>query len=323
MNTEQQILRTQVPDELAGQRLDQALSQLFSEYSRSRLSQWVKQGKVLVDGAQLRPRDKLMGGEWLQLELVTEADERWQAQDIPLDIVFEDEQILVLNKPAGLVVHPAAGNPDGTLLNALLHHLPELAHIPRAGIVHRLDKDTSGIMVVAKTLTSQASLVEQLQTRSLSRQYQCVVQGGMTGGGRVDEPIGRHPVDRKRMAVVGGGKQAITHYRVMERYRAHTRVSVRLETGRTHQIRVHMAHIHYPIVGDPVYGGRLKLPAACRQELTECLQGFRRQALHAFRLGLLHPASGQSLEWQVDLPEDMQRLIRLLQEDSMRDSANV
>jgi len=316
MNAEQQRLRAQVPEDYAGQRLDQALSQMFSDYSRSRLSQWIKEGRVSVDGAQLRPRDKLLGGEWVEIDAVAEADERWQAQAIPLDIVYEDPDILVLNKPAGLVVHPAVGNPDGTLLNALLHHDPDLARVPRAGIVHRLDKQTSGIMVVAKNLISQAALVDQLQTRSLSRQYQCVVQGVMTGGGCVEAPIGRHPVDRKRMAVVANGKQAVTHYRVMERYRAHTLVSVRLETGRTHQIRVHMAHIHYPIVGDPVYGGRLKLPAGCSAELTEALRGFRRQALHAFRLGLLHPGSGEAMEWEVSLPEDMRQLIRLLQADS-------
>jgi 23S rRNA pseudouridine1911/1915/1917 synthase len=318
MNAEQQLLRARVPDDYAGHRLDQVLSQMFSDYSRSRLSQWIKEGKVTVDGVQLRPRDKLLGGELVEIHILVEADERWQAQAIPLDIVFEDEDILVLNKPAGLVVHPAAGNPDGTLLNALLHHDPALAKVPRAGIVHRLDKDTSGIMVVAKNLISQASLVDQLQTRSLSRQYQCVVQGVMTGGGCVEQPIGRHPVDRKRMAVVQSGKEAITHYRVMERYRAHTLVSVRLETGRTHQIRVHMAHIHYPIVGDPVYGGRLKLPAGCSAELIEALRAFRRQALHAFRLGLLHPGSGEEMAWEVPLPDDMQQLIRLLQVD--RDS---
>jgi 23S rRNA pseudouridine1911/1915/1917 synthase len=318
MNAEQLRLRARVPDDYAGHRLDQVLSQMFSEYSRSRLSQWIKEGRVSVDGARLRPRDKLLGGEWVEVEAVAEADERWQAQAIPLQIVYEDEAILVINKPAGLVVHPAAGNPDGTLLNALLHHDPELARVPRAGIVHRLDKETSGLMVVARTLTSQTSLVEQLQSRSLSRRYQCVVQGVMTGGGTVEAPIGRHPVDRKRMAVVPGGKEAITHYRVVARYRAHTLVSVRLETGRTHQIRVHMAHIHYPIVGDPVYGGRLKLPAGCRAELAEALRGFRRQALHAFHLGLVHPASGEEMTWEVPLPEDMQDLIRLLEEDRDR-----
>lgn len=318
MKAEQQRLRAQVPDEYAGHRLDQALSQMFSDYSRSRLAQWIKQGRVSVDGAKLRPRDKLLGGEWVEIDAVVEADERWQAQAIPLDIVFEDQDILVINKPAGLVVHPAAGNPDGTLLNALLHHDPELARVPRAGIVHRLDKETSGLMVVAKNLVSQAALVDQLQTRSLSRQYQCVVQGVMTGGGCVEEPIGRHPVDRKRMAVVEGGKEAVTHYRVLDRYRAHTLVSVKLETGRTHQIRVHMAYINYPIVGDPVYGGRLKLPAGCSEELAEALRGFRRQALHAFRLGLIHPGSGEELSWEQPLPEDMQELIRLLQKD--RDS---
>jgi len=309
------VIELTVPLEYGGFRLDQALAELLSDYSRSRLQQWIKEGQVLVDGEKIRPRDKLIGGEQVRVETDMVADERWLPEDIPLDIVFEDEDMLVINKPAGLVVHPAVGNADGTLLNGLLHYDAALAQMPRAGIVHRLDKETSGIMVVAKTLRAQTSLVEQLQTRSLSRQYQCVVQGVMTAGGTVDAPIGRHPVERKRMAVVDNGREAVTHYRVADRYRAHSLVSVSLETGRTHQIRVHMAHIHYPIVGDPVYGGRLRTPPGCSEEFIQVLHQFRRQALHAFRLGLIHPASGEEMAWEVPLAEDMQQLVQAMEQD--------
>lgn len=309
------IVELAIPLAYAGYRLDQALAELLTDYSRSRLQQWIKQGQVLVDGVQIRPRDRLNGGEQVRLETEIAVDERWVAQEIPLNIVFEDEDLLVLNKPAGLVVHPAVGNADGTLLNGLLHYDAELIQMPRAGIVHRLDKDTSGIMVVAKSLRAHTSLVNQLQTRSLSRQYQCVVHGVMTAGGTVDAPIGRHPVDRKRMAVVDTGKEAVTHYRVADRYRAHSLVSVSLETGRTHQIRVHMAHIHYPVVGDPVYSGRLRTPPACSEAFIEVLHQFRRQALHAFRLGLIHPASGEEVSWEVPMAEDMQKLIDALVQD--------
>ncbi len=311
-------LTATVPPTCAGMRLDQVLAELFDSYSRSRLQQWNKEGKVLVDGRKLRARDKLLGGERIELSAVAEAEERWQPQAIPLVIPYEDESIIIIDKPAGLVVHPAAGNPDGTLLNALLHHAPELAAVPRAGIVHRLDKETSGLLVVARTLEAQTSLVEQLQRRSVSREYRSVVTGVLTGGGTVDAPIGRHPVDRKRMAVHPNGKQAITHYRVVERFRAHTHIRVMLETGRTHQIRVHMAHLRYPLVGDPVYGGRLRLPPDCDEALAAALRGFRRQALHAARLGLVHPRTGEAMEWNSPLPEDMRTLIALLQQDRDR-----
>jgi 23S rRNA pseudouridine1911/1915/1917 synthase len=240
----------------------------------------------------------------------------WQGEDIPLTIVYEDEEIIIVNKPAGMVVHPAAGNYDGTLVNALLHHAPELNEVPRAGIVHRLDKETSGLLAVARTLKSQKHLVEMLQARVMKRQYQAVACGVMTAGGTVNAPIDRHPVDRKRMAVVANGKPAVTHYRVMERFRIHTHIRVDLETGRTHQIRVHMAHIHYPLVGDPVYGSRLRLPSDCSAELADFLRNFKRQALHAARLGLEHPTTGEMMEWEAPLPEDMQQLIRLLHEDA-------
>lgn len=310
-------LHGEVPDSLAGQRLDQALAQLFSQYSRSRLQQWLKQGCVRVDGRQWRPRDKVMGGERIEIEAQLEEQGDWQAQPIELDIVYEDEALIVLNKPAGLVVHPAAGNPEGTMLNALLHHDPELATVPRAGIVHRLDKETTGLLVVARTLASQKQLVEQLQARRFEREYRAVVNGVMTAGGTIEEPIGRHPVQRKRMAVVQNGKPAITHYRVEQRFRAHTHIRVNLETGRTHQIRVHMAHIHHPLVGDPVYGGRLRLPKGAGEELIEILRGFKRQALHASRLGLKHPLSGEMMHWEQPLPADMSALIHALDEDRL------
>lgn len=297
-------------------RLDQALAQLFTEYSRSRLSQWLKAGQVRVNGEQMRGRDKVWGGEQVEIEAELEEQIAWQAEAIPLDIVYEDEQLIVINKPAGLVVHPAAGNPAGTLVNALLHHDPDLSTIPRAGVVHRLDKDTSGLLVVAKTLPAQKSLVEQLQTHSLLREYEAVVTGVITAGGSVDAPVGRHPVQRKRMAVMPSGKPAVTHYRVVERFRAHSWIRCRLETGRTHQIRVHMAHIHYPLVGDPVYGGRLRLPKGCSEALADTLRGFRRQALHAGRLGLIHPQSGKTLEWKASLPADMEQLLTELRADA-------
>jgi len=309
-------LSREIPEELAGQRLDQALAELFSEYSRARLQQWIRDGQVRVNAERWRSKDKVRGGERVEIEARVAPREDWQAEALPLDIVYEDEALLVIDKPAGLVVHPAAGNRAGTLLNALLHYAPELAHIPRAGIVHRLDKDTSGLMVVARTLTAQKELVAQLQARSVTREYECVVVGVLTAGGTVDAPIGRHPVQRKRMAVVAGGKPAVTHYRVLERFRGHSHLRVRLETGRTHQIRVHLAHVRHPLVGDPVYGGRLRLPAGASDPLIGCLRGFKRQALHAARLSLMHPVSGQSVQWESALPADMAELLAVLREDA-------
>jgi len=313
----QQIeLHLDIPDEMSGLRLDQALAELQPDYSRSRWQQWIKRGEVLVDGKVWRPRDKVLGGESIAVDAEVVAEEHWQAEDIPLDILFEDDSILVLNKPAGLVVHPAVGNRAGTLLNALLHHAPALAGVPRAGIVHRLDKQTSGLLVIAKTITAQKYLVEQLQARAFAREYLTVVNDVMTAGGRIETEMGRHPVNRKRMAVVThGGKEAITHYRVKQRFRAHTLASVKLETGRTHQIRVHMAHIRYPVFSDPEYGGRLRLPRDCDESLIAVLRGFKRQALHATRLGLEHPESGEWLEWEQAVPADMQLLIAALQQD--------
>lgn len=309
-------LTADVPFELGGQRLDQVAAQLFPDYSRSRLASWIKDGRLQVDGAVLRPRDSVHAGSCLTLEAEQEAQGEWAAQDIELDIVYEDEHILVLNKPAGLVVHPAAGHQDGTLLNALLHHAPDLIQVPRAGIVHRLDKDTTGLMVVAKSLQAQTRLVEQLQARTVSRIYEAIVIGVVTSGATIDAPIGRHGSQRQKMAVTEAGKPAISHYRVLERFRSHTHVRVKLETGRTHQIRVHMAHVGFPLVGDPVYGGRFRIPPAASQTLIESLKNFPRQALHARFLELDHPHTGQRMKWEAPLPDDLVWLLTLLRQDS-------
>ena len=304
-----------IPDAMAGLRLDQAAAELFADYSRERLKAWIKAGELTLDGSPARPRDKVYGGEWLRLATEIQEETRFTPEDIPLDVVFEDDEVLVVDKPPGLVVHPAAGNPDGTLLNALLHHCPRLAGVPRAGIVHRLDKDTTGLMVVAKTLTAQAALVAQLQARTVSREYDAVCVGVMTAGGTVDAPIGRHPKDRKRQAVTTSGKPAVTRYRVVERFRAHTHVRCRLETGRTHQIRVHLSHLRYPLVGDATYGGRLKLPPGGAEPLKEILREFPRQALHARRLAFVHPASGERVTFRSPLPDDILMLLDYLRDD--------
>lgn len=304
-----------VPASLAGTRLDQAAAELFNDYSRERLKTWINAGELTVDGQKVKPKTRLHGEEVLSLKAVLEEEGRFEAQDIPLDIVFEDDDVIVVNKPAGMVVHPAAGNPDGTLLNALLHHEPTLGQVPRAGIVHRLDKDTTGLMMVAKTLPAQANLVQQLQARTVSRQYDAVVIGTPVSGATVDAPIGRHPKDRKRQAVNASGKPAVTHYRVVERFRAHTHVRCQLETGRTHQIRVHMAHARYPLIGDPLYGGRPKLPPGAADSLKEILREFPRQALHARKLSFVHPRSGESMSFRAALPDDLLMLLDYLRED--------
>ena len=309
-------LTAEVPSDLGGQRLDQVAAQLFDEYSRSRLTAWIKEGRLTVDDAVLRPKDVVHGGAVLSLQAEQEAHGEWVAQDIPLNIVYEDEHILVIDKPAGLVVHPAAGHADGTLLNALLHHVPDIVNVPRAGIVHRLDKDTTGLMVVAKTLQAQTKLVDQLQKRSVSRIYECICIGVITSGATIDAPIGRSSANRQRMAVIDGGKPAVTHYRVLERFRSHTHVRVKLETGRTHQIRVHMTHAGYPLVGDPLYAGRFRIPPAASPTLVQTLKEFPRQALHARFLELEHPATGQRMKWTSPLPEDLVWLLSLLRQDN-------
>lgn len=301
-----------VPHEDCGRRLDQVASVLFPDFSRSRLQQWIKEGQLRVNGEQQVPKQKLLGGEVLTINAELKPEGDWLAQNIPLDIVYEDEHILVINKQANFVVHPAAGNRDGTVLNALLHHCPQVESVPRAGIVHRLDKDTTGLMVVAKTLQAHTDLVGQLQARTVQREYEAVVSGVMTGGGIVDQPIGRHAKQRTKMAVIASGKEARTHYRVLERFAGHTYVRLKLETGRTHQIRVHMAHVRYPIVGDDAYGGRFRIHKGTSQVLRDSLSQFGRQALHARELGLIHPATGEAISWVSELPEDMQALLAVL-----------
>jgi 23S rRNA pseudouridine1911/1915/1917 synthase len=305
-----------ISDDNRGQRLDRVLAGLFPAYSRARVQAWIKQGQVQVDGKIPRGRDSVRGGEQVVITPSRERQVSQEAQAIPIEVVFEDAHLLVIDKPPGLVVHPAAGHWQDTLLNALLHHARQLEEIPRAGIVHRLDKDTSGLMVVAKTLTAHRWLIDQFKEHKIEREYRVVVLGRLISGGKVETPIGRHPVDRKRMAVLERGKLARTHYRLERRFRAHTLLRVRLDTGRTHQIRVHMAHLRHPVIGDPVYGGRLKLPRGASQALIDELQGFKRQALHAARLSLLHPLDGAPVSWEATVPADMQRLIDALDADT-------
>jgi 23S rRNA pseudouridine1911/1915/1917 synthase len=303
-----------IPQELAGARLDQALASVFPEFSRSRLAEWIRRGLATLDERPCRPRDRVVGGERVALTPAPAADsERWEAQALDVDAVYEDEHLLVVDKPAGLVVHPGAGNPDGTLVNALLYRDPGLTKVPRAGVVHRLDKNTSGLLVVARTLLAHKHLVGALKQRRIEREYLAVVRGSLSAGGRVEAPLGRHPVQRTRMAVREAGRPAATRYRVERRFPAHTLLRLALESGRTHQIRVHMAHIGHPVVGDPTYGGRLMVPPNAGEALTEALRGFKRQALHAARLALAHPVSGEEMEWRSPLPRDMQALVDALE----------
>ncbi len=305
-----------VPQSAAGRRFDAVLAELFPEYSRSRLTEWIKSGDALLDGQLVRPREAVRGGETASLDVILETQTHALPEDIPLDVLYEDADVFVLDKPAGLVVHPGAGNPTGTLVNALLFRDESLSTLPRAGIVHRLDKDTSGVMVVARTVPAHTSLVEQLSARGVHRQYLAVVGGSMVSGGTVDAPIDRHPRDRIRMAVRDEGRDAVTHYRLRERFRAHTALECRLETGRTHQIRVHMSHLKYPIIGDPLYGGPLKLPKGATEELVAQLRGFRRQALHAEVLEFKHPASGEPVRVSAPVPADIVGLLATLRADT-------
>jgi 23S rRNA pseudouridine1911/1915/1917 synthase len=306
-------LTAQVPFSMGGLRFDQAASELFPEFSRSRLQSWIKDGQLKINGVVGKPKDKVIGGETLDLNAELEAQGDWQPEEITLDIVHEDDDLLIINKQAGLVVHPAAGNYTGTLVNALLNHIPELINLPRAGIVHRLDKETTGLMVVAKTLEAHTDLVAQLADRTVSREYEAVAVGAMTGGGTVNAPMGRHPIHRKLMAVLSqGGKRAVTHYRVATRFPHHTHIKVKLETGRTHQIRVHMAHIGFALVGDKTYGKSFKIPKGANANLIEALKAFPRQALHAAKLGLEHPGTGEYTEWTAPIPEDFKGLLAAL-----------
>lgn len=321
--TQEINLKSEITATQTGQRLDQTLAELFPDYSRTRIKEWILTGAVYVDGVvQTKPREKVLEGQEIEVEATLQEETKAQAQDIALNIVYEDDHIIVINKQAGLVVHPGAGNSDGTLMNALLHHCPQIELVPRAGIVHRLDKDTTGLMVVAKTVEAQTHLVAALQAREIIREYEAIVQGVIISGGTVDAPIDRHPSKRTHMAVVHNGKPAVTHYRVAEKFRAHTRLRLRLESGRTHQIRVHMAHIGHVLVGDPVYAGRPRPPKGITPEFFEIYMGFKRQALHAIRLELAHPFTFEIMSWQAPVPEDMQTLTRALREDTKANPAD-
>lgn len=312
----------QVEAELSGLRFDQALAKMFPEFSRSKLTTWIKQGKVLVDGKKLKPRDKLIGGERIALEIEPEKVVESQAQEMFLPIIYEDESLLIVNKPKGMVVHPGAGNQDSTLMNGLLHYLPQLETVPRAGIVHRLDKDTTGLMVVAKTLESHSYLVSELEQRKIKREYLALCRGRITAGKTVNKPMGRHPTQRVKMSVLmpqqSGAKPAVTHYRVLDRFANYTLVRCQLETGRTHQIRVHMAHEKFPLVGDQTYGGRLLLPRGSSERLHNALRNFKRQALHAYRLGFKHPHLERFMQWEISLPKDLQNLIDVMRNEEVQ-----
>ena len=303
-----------IPDRLIGQRIDSAMAQMLPDYSRSKITTWVRSGGALINGKTFKPKEKILGGEIVTLNIKAEKTNDWKAEDIPLDIVFEDDNIIVVNKPVGLVTHPGAGNWTGTLANALLHYDPSLANLDRAGIVHRLDKNTSGLMVVARSELAQKNLVEQLQTHAVSREYSAIVYGHMISGGTVDEPIGRDPKDRIRQAVVEDGKDAVTHYRVIDRFAHHTHVKAILETGRTHQIRVHLSYIGHPLIADPMYGGKIRFPKKADDHLKNALKKFNRQALHAKKLTLTHPITLEQMSWKAPLPQDLKDLLKVLQE---------
>jgi 23S rRNA pseudouridine1911/1915/1917 synthase len=309
--------RVEFPQEMAGRRLDQALAQLLPQYSRSRIQRWIDEGAVKVNGLSVRSRDVVVSGQVAEVEARLPKETGVLAEKLPLDIVHQDSAIIILNKPPGVVVHPGAGNPGKTLQNALLAHDPKLKRVPRAGLVHRIDKDTSGLLVVARTIEAQAALVAELGEHEIEREYLALCTGAMTGGGTVDQPIGRHRTHRLKMAVRSDGRQAVTHYRIEKRFRAHTLARVKLETGRTHQIRVHMLHVNYPIVGDPLYGGRRRMPAGASPQLREALDGFKRQALHAARLTLTHPKSGDRVSFDAPLPQDLTRLLDALTLDAV------
>ena len=311
----QDCLEARVPIQCHGMRLDQVAAKLFPDYSRNRLATWIKEGRLTVDGRTVKPRDKATASAQVTLMVTDEPVIDWQPQSLPLDIIFEDEHILVVNKPAGVVVHPAAGHADGTLVNALLAHAPELDVLPRGGIVHRLDKETSGIMFVARSSLAHKSLVAQLSERTVSRTYCAICTGALTGGGKIDAPIDRHPTARTKMAVVADGKPAVTHYRIAHRFKHYTQLQVNLETGRTHQIRVHMAHRKWPLIGDPVYGGRQRVPAGASDLLMSILRGFPRQALHAQALEFEHPASGDWMGFEADLADDLVNLLKVLESE--------
>jgi 23S rRNA pseudouridine1911/1915/1917 synthase len=324
MNTANQKIQHSIiiPAELGGMRLDQAVAKILPQYSRALIQKWIKNGDLRLNQAQVKPRTIIYGEEEITLLALLEEQAEWSAQPMNLNIVYEDEDLLVINKPAGVIVHPGSGNPDHTLLNALIYHAPELKLLPRAGIIHRLDKDTSGLLVISKTLIAHTSLNKQLKARTIRREYQAIVNGSLISGGTISAPIARHPIHRKRMAIVDNGRPSVTHYRIAEKFREHTRLKVQLETGRTHQIRVHMAHIQHPIVGDPVYGGRLKLPKAATPALTAALRQFKRQALHAEELELIHPITKEIMQWRAEVPTDFADLAQCLRADTAHFKTN-
>ncbi|CAC9587300.1 LSU rRNA pseudouridine(1911/1915/1917) synthase (EC 5.4.99.23) [uncultured Gammaproteobacteria bacterium] len=308
------LLKIVIPNRLIGQRIDSALATMLPDFSRSKITNWVRTGKALVNNKTFKPKEKILGGEIVALTLVKEKSNAWLGEDIPIDVVYEDDDIIVVNKPVGLVTHPGAGNWTGTLANALLHFDPSLANLDRAGIVHRLDKNTSGLMVVARSELAQKNLVNQLQTHTVSREYSAIVYGHMISGGTVEAPIGRDPKDRIRQAVVeeGEGKNAITHYRVIDRFAHHTHVKCILETGRTHQIRVHMSYVEHPLIADPMYGGKIRFPKKADEDLKDALKSFKRQALHAKKLTISHPITGEEMSWKAPLPQDLKDLLATL-----------
>ena len=303
-----------IPERMTGDRLDVALSEMLPDYSRSKITAWIKSGDALINNKAFKPKDKVNGSQIVMLSLNKKQNNDWSAENIALNIVFEDEDIIIINKPFGLVTHPGAGNWNGTLANALLYYDPKLSKLDRAGIVHRLDKNTSGLMVIARNEKSQKYLVEQLQSHSVVREYSAIVYGHMISGGSVNDPIGRDPKDRIKQAVSSNGKDATTHYRVIDRFKSHTHVKAILETGRTHQIRVHLSHIGYPLLGDPMYGGRVRFPKKASEILKESLLGFKRQALHSKKLTLNHPSTGELMSWKAPLPDDMLELLNILNE---------
>ena len=303
-----------IPERMTGDRLDVALSVMLPDYSRSKITAWIKSGDALINNKAFKPKDKVNGSQVVMLSLNKKQNNDWSAENIALNIVFEDEDIIIINKPFGLVTHPGAGNWNGTLANALLYYDPKLSKLDRAGIVHRLDKNTSGLMVIARNEKSQKYLVEQLQSHSVVREYSAIVYGHMISGGSVNDPIGRDPKDRIKQAVSSNGKDATTHYRVIDRFKSHTHVKAILETGRTHQIRVHLSHIGYPLLGDPMYGGRVRFPKKASEILKESLLGFKRQALHSKKLTLNHPSTGELMSWKSPLPDDMLKLLNILSE---------
>jgi len=306
------ILNIIIPHRMTGNRLDASLSEMLPDYSRSKITSWIKSGDALINQKTFKPKDKVIGTEIVCLTLNQKQSNDWVAEKIPLNVVYEDEDIIVINKQFGLVTHPGAGNWSGTLANALLYYDPALSTLDRAGIVHRLDKNTSGLMVVARNEKSQKYLVEQLQNHSVDREYSAIVYGHMIAGGTVDEPIGRDPKDRVKQAVLMSGKEATTHYRAIDRFKSHTHVKAILETGRTHQIRVHLSHVGHSLIGDPMYGGRVRFPKKASEELKDALVNFTRQALHSKKLTLTHPISGEKMSWKAPLPDDMLRLLEAL-----------